>query len=193
MTDSWMRQAIARTTNGLKMLLGRGRVLLTNETDKTGIQFVQVRVSAKEVMDLPRMTDFGFNSRIPKDGDVAIMFLNAERTWGIVVASNHQQYRFQLDNDGEVAISDAFGKSIWFKKASMVIDAGGQPITVNNAKGMTINVTDDVVFNMGGKNFIINNPGLVELAGAGGKKIALDQDPVVAGEVQASSTKVTGK
>lgn len=190
MTD--IAQAVRRAMNGLKMLLGRGRVQLTD--DSGPVQLVQVKMSANEVMDIVRLSEFGFASRIPKDGDVAAIFLNAERTWGIVVASGHQQFRFKLENDGETAIYDAFGKSIWFKKESMVVEAGGKPITINGANGITINSTEKLIINMGGKDVQIENPGQVYLGGkAGAKKVALDGDPVVGGVVQSTATKVWGK
>jgi len=191
---TYLRQAATRALNGLKMLLGRGRVLLTRDNDEGPIQKLQVQVSALETMDLLRMAEFGFTSRIPEKGDVAVVFLNAERTLGIVIASNHQTYRFKLEEDGEMAIYDAFGKSFWFKKdGGAVLNCGAQKLTIENMAGMEVTTTEDVKWNMGGKDFIIDDPGTVMLAGTGGKKVALDQDPVVAAKVNASSTKVTGK
>lgn len=194
MTEQYLRQAAARAINGLKMLLGRGRVTLTNENPNGGTQFVQAQVSAKELMDMPRLAEFGFASRIPVDGDVAIVFLNAERTSGIIIASGHQTYRFKLENDGEMAIYDAFGKSIWFKKTGIVIEANNQPIMMNNVQGMTINMKADVTWNMNNHAFNIEGASVANLGGAAGaKKLALDQDNVVANKVVASSAKVTGK
>lgn len=198
MTEQYLRQAAARAINGLKMLLGRGRVTLTNENPNGGTQFVQAQVSAKELMDIPRLAEFGFASRIPVDGDVAVVFLNAERTSGIIIASGHQTYRFKLENDGEMAIYDAFGKSIWLKKEDgIVIEANNQPITINHAKGVTVNTTDNVVFNMGGKDLTVAGAGTVTLdnptsvvLGPGGKKVVVDGDPVTGGVVHATQSVV---
>lgn len=204
MTDdalTYLRQAVARTTNGLKMLLGRGRVKLV--TDTGPVQMLQVRVSAKELMDLPRLSEFGFASRPPVDSDVGIIFLNAERTWGIVVATGNQKARFKLAKDGEMAIHDAFGangapgKWIWAKAnaAGWEIEANHEPIVINNAKGLTVNSPDGkVIFNMGGNDVQIEGAGKVYLGGkVGGKKVALDGDPVVGGFVVASSAVTYGK
>lgn len=188
MNESFTRQAIARTVNAIKMLLGRGRVIMVLNNDQDSTQRMQVKVSAKETMDLYRLAEFGFASRPPKDSDCVVVFLNGERTWGIVTATGHQTYRFKLENDGEMAIHDAFGKSIWFKKTGgIVVEAGTEPITINNAKGMTANFSDDVTLNMGGKKVIIAGAGEVHLDGAGGRKVVCDGDPVTGGIVHASA------
>jgi phage gp45-like len=186
MNTSVIMQGVRRALNGIKMLNGRGRVLLVD--DSGPVQMLQAKVSAKETMTIPRLAEFGFASRPPAGTDVAIIFLSGERTWGTIVGSNNQTYRFKLENDGEMAVHDAFGKSIWFKKtAGIVVESNGQPITVNDAKGVTINTTDNVILNMGGKNVTVNNPGAVQLTGAGGRKVVCDGDPVVGGVVQAAA------
>jgi len=197
MNDISARQLLARAHHGLKMLLGRGRVKLTNESDFS-VQVVQMVVSAKETMDMPRLAEFGLSSWIPKDGDVAVIFLNADRTNGIVIASGHQKFRFKLENEGEMAIWDAFGKSIWFKKdaGGIVVEAANQPVLIDHAKKVTVNAgtdgaevntTGDVILNMGGKNLVVNNPGAVHLDGAPGRKVVCDGDPVSGGVVHAAA------
>jgi hypothetical protein len=83
--------------------------------------------------------------------------------------------------------------SIVLGKDGIVVEGGGKPVTVNHAKGLTANFTDDVTLNMGGKNLIVNNPGAVNLTGVGGRKIVCDGDPVSGGVVHADAgQKVTG-
>lgn len=189
-----LRQAAKRALSGIRLIIGRGRVLLTVDNDQGPVQVVQARISADEVMNLLRVPEFGFTSRLPKDTDVVAVFIGGDRQNGIIVGSNHQALRFKLENDGEMAVYDAFGKSIWFKKdGGIVLNGGAQKLTIENIAGLEVTTTDDVKFNMGGKDFIIDNPGTTMLAGTGGKKVALDQDPVVANKVNATSTKVTGK
>lgn len=205
---TWMRQAVARTTNGLKMLLGRGRILLVK--DDGPVQMLQVRVSAKELMDIARLSEFGFASRPPKNSDCAIVYISGERTWGIVVATGNQKARMHLLNDGETAIHDALGpdgapgKWIWAKKKAdddtgggWEIEANNEPLVINQAKKVTINAGDDGfelnstgdgVIDMGGKNITIQNADTVKLdnpnsviLGPGGKKVVVDGDPVSTG------------
>lgn len=213
---TYLRQAVARTTNGLKMMLGRGRVILVGDDDKGPTQMLQVKMSAKETMDLYRLAEFGFTSRPPKDSDCVAVFLNAERTWGVVIATGHQKARKRLLNDGEVCLYDglgtdgAAGKWIWAKKnvdaghpGGWEIEANNEPLIVNNAKKVTINAgtdgflinsTGDGIVDMGGKNLTIqnvgtvkiDNPTAVQLVGAGGRKVVCDGDPVSGGVVHAA-------
>lgn len=185
--SSSVRQALARAHSAVKMLLGRGRVQLIKDNDTGPVQTMQVVVSAKETMDMPRLAEFGFTSRPPKDSDCAVMFISGERTWGVVIATGNQKFRLQLEEDGEAALYDAFGKSIWLKKDGIVIDGGDKPITINRAKGIAITSTDDVTVDMGGKNLIVTNPGAVNLTGAGGRKVVCDGDPVSGGVVHAAA------
>lgn len=185
--NSMLRQAVTRAHNGLKMLLGRGRIKLVLDNDQGPVQMVQAVISAKETMDLPRVAEFGFASRPPKDTDCVVVFLNAERTWGVVVGTNNQTFRFKLENDGEMAIHDAFGKYIWLKKTGgILIEANDQPVEIHGAKGLTITTSDDVTINMGGKNLTIDSPGAVALTGTGGRKVVCDGDPVSGGVVHAA-------
>jgi phage baseplate assembly protein V len=171
--------------------IGRGRV--TGVYDDTGpIQRMQIQFSAIEVHDpLRRLAEFGFTSLPPAGADVLVAFLSGDRTNGVIVATGDQTTRFKNLQAGEAAIYNAFGASVYLTKNGIVVDGANQPVTVNNAAGITINSSDDVVLNMGGNDVVINNPGSVELAGTGGKKVALDGDPVVGGVIKASSTKVT--
>lgn len=192
MTDSAMRQAAARALNGLKMMLGRGRIQLNVGNDQGAVQILQAIVSAKETMNIPRLAEFGFASRPPPNSDCAILFLNAERTWGIIVATGNQTARMKLQNDGEAALHDAFGENgtpgkwIWAKGggAGWEIECNGEPfilldcptITASPKAGGKLNVT----INLGGGNVQLNNPGSVVL-GPAGKRVVMDGDPVVGG------------
>jgi phage gp45-like len=195
-----LRQGVSRSLNGLKMMLGRGRIQMVINNDHGPVQMIQVQVSAVELMNLPRLAEFGFVSRAPKNSDCAIIFLNAERTWGIVVATGNQTARMPLANDGETAIHDAngengaAGKWIWAKKgAGWEIECNGEPfilmdcsnLTASNKAGGTMPVTlnmngGNVTLNLGGGNVTLNNPGTVVL-GPAGKRVVMDGDPVVGG------------
>lgn len=189
--SSAQNYAIVALSNLLKLLVGRGRVLLVD--DSGPVQIVQVKLSPKETPDLRRLAEFGFVCWPLEGADAVALFVAGNRGNGVIIATGDQRHRLKLENPGEAALHDAFGKYVWLKKESTEVDAGGMPITIKNAAGITITSTEHVTLNMGGKNVIINDPGTVQLAGAGGKKVVLDGDDVVAGKVVASSTKVTGK
>jgi phage baseplate assembly protein V len=182
--------AITALSNLLKLAIGRGRVQTVD--DSGPVQILQLVLSPKETPNLPRLAEFGFQSWPPEGSDAVVVFVAGNRSNGVAIATGNQRLRLKLENPGEAALSDAFGKYVWLKKESMEIDAGGKEVVIKNAAGITITSTQDVTLNMGGKKVIINNPGEVQLAGAGGKKVVLDGDPVSGGVVHASSTKVTG-
>lgn len=195
-----LRQAVARAHNAVKMVLGRGRIQLVGNNDQGPVQTVQVIVSAKETMDLPRVAEFGFASRPPKDSDCIVVFLNGERTWGVVVGTNNQKFRMSLENDGEAALHDAFGKSIWLKKdGGIVVEANNEAVEINHAKKITLGAGTDgiaittggnVTVDLGGKDLTFSNVGNIAL-GPGGKKVVVDGDPVSGGFVHSTQTKVS--
>lgn len=184
--------SIQALTHRLMLLIGRGKVQSSN--DDGPVQILQARISAKEIANIRRLAEFGFTSRPLPGADVVVVFVAGDRSNGAIIATGDQRYRFKLENDGEVALHDAFGKSIWFKKdGGIEIEMADSPITINNANGITVNSQSDITLHMNGADVIIDGPGLVQLAGAGGKKVVLDGDPVVAGVVHATSTVVTAK
>jgi len=185
--------AVSRLSHRLALMVGRGRISQSN--DSGPVQIVQIPLNAKETPDLMRVGEFGHASWPPDGTDGIVVFIGGDRSNGVVLGTHHLASRFKLGAKGESALFDAFGKSIWLKAedGGIVVEANQTPVTVNNAKGITINNADaDITINCGGQNVILNNPAIVQLAGAGGKKVALDQDPVVGGKVQASSQHVTG-
>ncbi len=201
--------SIAALVGRLKLAIGRGRIQQSD--DSKAIQFVQIALGPKELMTLKRVAEYGFQSWPPDNCDAIAVFLGGDRSNGAVIATHDLASRFKLGNKGESVFFDNSGAGgkpgrwIWWKLGatpSLEIEANNTDVVLNHAKsvtlnvgagGMVINATGDVVLNMNGHNFIINGAGAVELDGAGGKKVALDQDPVVAGKVVASSTVVTAK
>lgn len=140
--------AIQGLVNLLKLVVGRGRVKSLN--DDGAVQILQTVLSPKETANLKRLAEFGFASRPPNDSDVIALFVGGDRSNGVVIASGNQRLRFKLENDGEVALHDAFGKSLWFKKnGGVVLEANGQNVEVNGAADVTINATGTVTVNAG--------------------------------------------
>ncbi len=140
MSDRYSIQVI---TNLLKMVVGRGRV--KSLADDGPVQVLQLQLSPKELPNLRRLAEFGFSSRPPAGSDAIAIFVAGDRNNGVVIATGNQTFRFKLENDGEVALSDAFGKSLWFKKTGgVVLEANGQDVTVNGAANVAVNATTKV-------------------------------------------------
>lgn len=196
---------ISRLARRMNLLVGRGKI--KQSKDDGPIQMVQVQLSPLELADLRRASEFGLASWPPDGCGAVVLFVNGDRSNGIVVATHDLPSRFKLLAKGETALFDAngtngaAGKWIWLKKgAGIEIQAHGEAVTVNGAKGVTVNAdTDGVVINtqgnitlnMNGKNVTIANPGTVVLSDQNGQKnVARHGDSVVGGLVVASQSAV---
>ncbi|MBB5411712.1 phage baseplate assembly protein V [Paraburkholderia sp. HC6.4b] len=116
--------------------LGRGR--LTRVDDGGAVQLVQMQLSANETRDgTPRLAEYGFQSNPPAGSDALAVFLGGDRTNGVVIACGNQQYRFRNLAPGEVCISDDKGQSVHLSAAGIVVNGGGQPVTITNAPQIT--------------------------------------------------------
>ncbi|MTK12711.1 MAG: phage baseplate assembly protein V [Clostridiaceae bacterium] len=135
-TDAAMRRLGRR----LLLAIACGRV--TGVTDTGNVQTMQVQLGDDEVRDnTPRPAEFGFSSLPPVGSDAVIIFVGGDRSNGVVVATGNQTLRMKAMSPGETAIYDASGKHVYLSKDGIVIEAKGQPVTVNNASQVTINAT----------------------------------------------------
>lgn len=131
--------AITALKNLIGLVIGVGRAKTTDDTG--AVQIVQAQLSAKELPDLKRLSEYGFASRLPPGSDVIAVFRTGERSNGAIIASGNQTFRLKLENDGEVAIHDAWGRSIWFKKTGgIVVEGADQPILVHGTGTLTIDM-----------------------------------------------------
>ncbi|MBB5408613.1 phage baseplate assembly protein V [Paraburkholderia sp. HC6.4b] len=116
--------------------LGRGR--LTRVDDGGAAQLVQMQLSSGETRDrTPRLAEYGFQSNPPAGSDALAVFLGGDRTNGVVIACGNQQYRFRNLAPGEVCISDDKGQSVYLSAAGIVVNGGGQPVTITNTPQIT--------------------------------------------------------
>lgn len=118
------------------------------------------------------------------------------RSHGIVIAVEDRRYRMTGLQSGEVALYDDLGQQVYLTREGILIKSPGTislqgqgVVTVQSAAEADV-IAPTVKVNAS-TMAVVTSPN-IQLGGAGGKKIALDQDPVVGGKVQASSTKVTG-
>lgn len=143
MSEGAIRYAVQGLTGLLKLVVGRGRVKSADDTGN--VQILQVQLSPKELANLRRLAEFGFTS-LPMDGaDAVAVFVGGDRSNGVIIATGDQHYRFKLGAPGEVAIYDAFGKSIWLKKdGGVVLEAAGADVAVTNAADVTVQASGTV-------------------------------------------------
>lgn len=128
------------------LMVGWGRVTFSD--DRGAAQLLQVKLNDSETRDAtPRLAEFGLTSRPPADADVVLAFMAGDRSKAIVVATGHQASRPKGLEVGETMLYDLWGKYLYLKADSIVVEAGGLPVVVNNATQVTINASDSVVMN----------------------------------------------
>ncbi|EOF4706170.1 phage baseplate assembly protein [Klebsiella oxytoca] len=127
--------------NRIASMLGVGRI--TAMQDSGGTQSVQYQTPL-EVASAHRLAEFGFSSGLPVGTDVVLAFLGGDRSNPVVIATNHQGYRYSGLNPGETVMYNQWGLYIQLTEAGISIDAKGQDVTVNNAKNLTATATEQV-------------------------------------------------
>lgn len=136
-----------RIRRAIELLVGRGRVTTVN--DQGPAQLLQVKLSYMEVRDgTPRLAEFGFASNPPASSDAVLVFAAGDRSKGVVIATGHQASRPRNLAPGESMLYSEDGKSVYLTAAGgIVVEAKGQPVTVNDASVVTVNASGDVIFN----------------------------------------------
>lgn len=126
----------------LVSLLSVGRV--TAGDDSGVVQTVQVQSPSEVRSDTPVLQQFGFSSVLPDGTDVVVMSLAGNRSSAVVVASGHQSYRINGLSSGEVVVYNQWGQFVRLGEDGIVVEASGQPVTVNRATTLKVTATDGV-------------------------------------------------
>jgi phage baseplate assembly protein V len=168
----------------VQMLLARAVVRRVD--DAPGIQAHQLAALEGELIEgAERMQDYGFTS-VPHPGAEAVVaFPGGLRSHGLVVSVGDRRYRLKGLQAGEVALYDDVGQQVVL---------GREGIRVTSALKIEIDApevtaTASTRFKVVTPHFLVESD-LVELGGEGGKLIGRHDDPVVAGKVVATTTKV---
>ena len=127
---------LERLTRRINLLIGRGRATYIDDTGP--VQTMQCQCSAIEMRQALRVAEFGFASNPPLGSDAVLVFIGGDRTNAIVVGTNHQASRLRNLAAGETALYDEPGKYVKLGAAGIVIEAGGRPVTVQNASSITL-------------------------------------------------------
>ena len=131
---------IERTARRVLMALARG--LITTVNDAGGVQIMQVKLNALETGDnRQRMAEFGLTSNPPTtNSDAIVLFLGGDRSNGVVVATGHQPSRPKNLAPGETMLYSQDGKYVYMTASGgIVVEAKGQPVTINDASNVTCN------------------------------------------------------
>ncbi len=128
---------------------GRGR--LTRVDDSGPVQLAQMQLSANETHDaMPCLALYGFQSCPPEGSDALAVFLGGDRTNGVIIATGNQRYRFRNLVPGEACISDNRGQSVYLTATGIIVNGGGNLVTITNAPEITadtplLHCTGDIV------------------------------------------------
>lgn len=141
----------------IRNLFGRGRITLVD--DSGPVQMVQLRMNGIErPSSRYRVPEFGFSSNPPIGSDALAAHIAGDRSAGAVVGTNHQQSRPRGLAPGESILYSEDGKSVYLKNGSIVVEAKGQDVVVNDAANVTWNCSGDFKIVAGGK-FSVVAPG----------------------------------
>lgn len=102
---------------------------------------LQVLLRGEETRDnLEHMEPYGFTSEPFTDGatDALTVFLDEDKSHGIVIAVADRRYRIQNLEKGEVCIYDDKGHKIHFKRNEILVDGVSDPINVTTTNKVTV-------------------------------------------------------
>lgn len=141
-----MKDALNRLARRVLQIVGRGRIRFVD--DSGSIQRTQIEFNSLETIDqMLRVQDFGFTSNPPDGTDAVALFISGDRSSGLVIGTNNQQYRMVGLASGDAAIYDSRGQSIWLTPNGIVVNGAGLPLTVNNTPTVTVNASAEVELN----------------------------------------------
>lgn len=136
-----------RLLSRLRGMVARAVIRLVN--DEVGLQAVQVSTTAdNDPDDVERLQNYGFSS-VPHAGAEGLAFaVGGSQANMIVINVDDRRYRMKGLQSGEVAIYDDLGKSVLMGRNGMVLDGGGQQVTIKNTPKVRIEsaleVTQDI-------------------------------------------------
>lgn len=177
MTPSLMARVMAPMKARLQMMVARAVVRLVD--DAGGIQALQLSVLADEVLDgVERLGEYGLSTHPHPGAEAVVVCAGGLRSHGLVVAVGDRRFRLKGLEAGEVALHDDQEQVVKLARAGIEIVT---PLKVE-VTAPEVTVTADT-------RVVVDCPE-VHLGGTGGRKVARHDDPVVAGKVVASTTKV---
>lgn len=138
-----LASAINRLYRRLLLVVGRGQV--TTSDDSGNVQTLQVQLGPMETRDnTPRLAEFGLASNPPHGSDAIVIFVGGDRSNGVVIATGNKTLRMKSLAPGESAIYDSLGKYVYLSASGIIVEAKGQPVTVNDASDVTVNASGTV-------------------------------------------------
>ncbi|MBV8972849.1 MAG: phage baseplate assembly protein, partial [Sphingomonadaceae bacterium] len=130
-------------------MIGIGRIKVTD--DSGPVQTVQIDQGAiapdgtRRLLDtVHRLLDFGFASNPPVDSEALMVRMHGDRSWSIVVGTNHQPSRPRDLQPGNVMVYDVRGAHLKFSADGIEVDGAGLNLVVQNCPTVTVKASDKV-------------------------------------------------
>lgn len=137
-----MKALFEKLQRGIRLMIGRAVIAAID--DDTGLQRLQLKALADEVMDLrERFQEYGFTSRPHPGAEAVFVSLGGNRTNTVVIAVDDRRYRLKLDNAGDVAMYSSGGNHL-------IMRAGGD-IEAHAPGNLTATVDGDASVVAGGE------------------------------------------
>jgi phage baseplate assembly protein V len=145
MTERAMQKMLAPLGRRLQNMFARGTVAISKPDSK--MQTLQINLLAGETLDqIEHFEPYGFTSRPKAGAEVATLFIDGERSHGIVLVAADRRYRMTGFKDGEVAIHDDKGQSVHFTEDGIVVKGGGLPMIFEDTPSMTFKADNFIRF-----------------------------------------------
>lgn len=146
-----VKRHIERALNGIRLGF-RGK--LTRNNSASPIQLAQAAGLADELLqNVELMQQYGYTSNPPPDSECIVLPLGGRTGHGIIIATEHGNYRLKNLKPGEVALYSDEGDSIVLKRGR-IIEVTTQTFRINattaielNAPVITGNASTSVAFN----------------------------------------------
>jgi phage gp45-like len=142
-----------------RMLMGASPVLLTSIDDSGPVQIAQVRINdTPEIIDnMPVAQLYGISTVAPTDpnpSDALAVFITGQRSNGVIVATNNQQYRLQNQQPGETSLYTDEGDTIGLNRGNIInvkskntVNVNGQNQVNTNTATATVNASSQINHN----------------------------------------------
>ena len=189
--DRWGRQFRDR----IGMMVARGILNLVDDSGE--VQLVQITMLDGEVSDqVEHRQPYGFTSNTKGGGstEAIVLAVGGQRGNAVAILVGDPASRLKGLQPGEVAMHDDQAQRIVILRDKILItttkdiEVDGDNVALTATGNLTATVSGTAQISAPHVQLTSND---VQLGAAGGKKVALDGDSVVAGKVVASSSKVT--
>lgn len=119
------------------------RAVLTAIDSTPPIQLIQGdALAGEQLQDNELMQHYGFTSSPLSGTQMAVLPIGGKTAHGIIIATEHTQYRLKGLENGEVALYDDLGQYILLSRDGIVIKGAGLPVTVLDTPSVTLDTAN---------------------------------------------------